>query len=75
MKYDYIGMSFLKIAALLFAAHFVAAGAYMGGTIQGSASAALFRAGYDYVGSDLTVAAAISAVLGVAALAFGFLKK
>ena len=75
MKYDYIGMSFLKIAAFLFAARFVAAGAYMGGAIQGQASEAFFRAGYNYVGSDLTVAAAITAVIGVAALAFGFLKK
>jgi hypothetical protein len=75
MKYDHIGMSFLKIAAFLFAARYVAAGAYMGGSSQGMSSAAFFNAGYTYVGSDLTVAAAITAVLGIAALAFGFLKK
>ncbi|MBB6049158.1 hypothetical protein [Armatimonas rosea] len=67
MKLDYMGMEFLKIAAFLFAARYVAAALFMGPGLKNWDSS-LFEASYRYVGNELTVLAGVCAVLGVAFL-------
>ncbi len=64
MKYDHIGTELLKIAAFLYAARYIAAAVFMGPGLS-NWNADLFKSSYQYVGSELTTWAIISAIAGV----------
>jgi hypothetical protein len=74
MKYDYVGVGLLKIAALLYAARYVAAALFMGPGLKNWDSS-LFAASYKYVGSELTVVACVSAIAGIAMLALAATRR
>ncbi len=67
MKYDYIGVELLKIAAFLYVARFIAAAIYMGPGTK-SWSEALFSNAYRYIGNELTVTASITGLVGLISL-------
>jgi hypothetical protein len=64
-----VGFGFCAVAAFLYASRFVCA-AIFGGHVT-SWDGDLFRAMYGYVGSDLTIAAVVSLVVGIAYLIWG----
>lgn len=74
MKYDYVGVELLKIAAFLYAARFVAAALFMGPGLK-NWDRRLFTASYEYVGTELTIAAAIAAIGGIAMVIVATAKK
>lgn len=67
MRYDYVGVELLKIAAFLYVARYIAAALFMGPGLH-SWNRGLFAAAYKYVGSDLTIIACISAIVGITLL-------
>lgn len=73
MKYDRLGVEFLKIAALLYAARFIAA-ALMGPGLR-DWDPKLFNLSYEYIGKSLTSWAIVSAVIGVLMIAAAFIQQ
>jgi len=67
-----VGLGFCAIAAFLFASRYVCA-AIFGSGVK-SWDAGLFRAMYSYVGSGLSVAAAVALFVGIAYLIWGELS-
>lgn len=74
MRYDYVGVELLKLAAFLYVARYIAAALFMGPGLQ-SWNRSLFAAAYKYVGSDLTIIACISAIVGIAFLVVSARKQ
>jgi hypothetical protein len=68
------GIEFLKIAAFLYAMRYVVAALFMGPGLS-SWNKHLFNSAYKYVGSDLTVWAAISALIGMFIIVISLKKK
>ena len=73
MKYDRLGVEFLKIAALLYAARFIAA-ALMGPGLK-KWEPELFNVSYQHIGKNLTSWAIVSAVIGVLMIAAAFIQQ
>ena len=74
MKYDYVGIELLKIAAFLFAARYITAALFIGPGLKNWDSG-LFEASYNYVGSGLTIGAGISAAAGITMLIVAAKRK
>lgn len=72
MKREYIGLGFCAISAFLFASRYVAAGAYGSGV--GTYGPDTYQDMFQYVGSDLTVAAIVALVAGVVLIVWGELS-
>ena len=67
-----VGVVFCLIASILMAARYVTAGIYMGGL--STMSSELFRAGLDYIGPALPIAAIAALAVGVIFLAVGIIQ-
>jgi len=73
MKYNYVGIELLKVAAFLFAARYITAALVLGGLNYWDSNT--FHASYLSIGSDLTIGAGISAAAGITALFVAAGKK
>ena len=73
MKYDRLGIEFLKISAFLYAARFIAA-ALMGPGLK-DWDPKLFHLSYEYIGKELTYWAIFLAVVGVLMIVIAFIYQ
>lgn len=68
-----VGVSFVAIAAFLYAARYLTAGLYASSLVGWSAE--LFEAMLQYVGTDLTLWSVVCLVLGLIYLAWGEIES
>jgi hypothetical protein len=73
MRYDRMGVEFIKIAAFLQIARYICV-ALMGPGKQGAWEPSLFKIAYPYVAPGLTSWAILSVTIGVIFLVVGFIQ-
>ena len=73
MRFDVLGCTLLCISAFLYAARYIAAGLYLGGSQYWSADK--FRSAYEYVGTGLSRWALISLLLGILCFIVCFVRQ